>query len=486
MRGRIRFLLGDTVHEIAGIDPTTTVLGYLREIARRPGTKEGCAEGDCGACTVVLGGLENGRLTYRAVNACILLVGALDGKELLTVEDLAEGEALHPVQAAMVASHGSQCGFCTPGIVMALYALYHHGPPSDAAIAEALAGNLCRCTGYGPVIEAAKAMHAIAPADRFAARAAETAARLAALADEETLVVEGNGRRWTAPAEAGEFAAAVAADPEAAIIAGATDAGLWVTKQHRPPARMIAIERVAALKRVCVDDEAIEIGAGAPYAAAVPVLCTHYPALSEMFGRLGSVQIRNVGTIGGNIANGSPIGDSPPALIALGARLILRRGRARREIALEDYFLAYGRQDRRPGEFVEAVRVPLPRPGQEVRCYKVAKRHDQDISAVLGAFNLTIEKGRVSEARVAFGGMAATPKRARACEKALTGAPWSARTVARAQAALARDFSPIDDLRAGARYRARVAANLVTRLHLETSAPETLTRVDDDAVLADA
>jgi xanthine dehydrogenase small subunit len=480
MRGSIHFLLGAERLErrIDDCDPTMTVLEYLRGVERRPGTKEGCAEGDCGACTVVLGTAGEDGVGYRPVNACIQFLPTLDGAQLLTVEDLADGDTLHPVQRALADQHGSQCGFCTPGMVMSLFA-FAHGPhaasPSRAAIDEALAGNLCRCTGYGPIIGAARAVGR--PADRFAAEADETRAALAALPDDSVLL-EHRGRRFFAPRTADELAAFLLEHPAATILGGGTDVGLWVTKQHRRLETLVWLGRVAELARIEEREGRLVIGAGATYAAARPWLARHWPDLDPLIARIGSTQIRNVGTVGGNIANGSPIGDTPPPLIALGAELVLRRGDTRRTLPLEDFFIAYGRQDRAPGEFVEAVRVPLPDPAERFACYKVSKRFEQDISALLGAYRLRLDgQGRVAMIRIAYGGMAGTPKRAATAEAAMTGAPWNEATVARGMAALAEDFTPLSDMRASADYRMRAARNLLRRFLIETTAPEVETRL---------
>ncbi|MBA4098044.1 MAG: xanthine dehydrogenase small subunit [Rhodospirillum sp.] len=473
----VRFLLGDERRELSAIDPNTTVLNYLRRVERRVGTKEGCGEGDCGACTVVLGELDGGGLRYRAVNSCIQFLGALDGKQLLTVEDLADG-ALHPCQQAMVDCHGSQCGFCTPGIVMSLFALYQEpGTPDRNRIDDALAGNLCRCTGYGPIAAAAKAMKAGAEPDLFAGRASETAAALKALDDGAMAGLEGEGRRYFAPRSVDALAKLLLDHPGATILAGGTDVGLWVTKQLRRLGPIIAIGAVEELKRIAVKDGWIDIGAGVTYTDALATIEAHYPDIADMMRRLGSEQIRNAGTIGGNIANGSPIGDSPPPLIALGSRLVLRRGDRLRELALEDFFLDYGKQDRQPGEFVVAVKVPVSDPGCIVRCYKIAKRFDQDITAALGAFALTLQGGEVADIRICFGGMAPVPKRARQAEAALKGKPWTRETVEGACWVLSEDYTPISDMRASARYRLRVAQNLLRKFFIETSEPAARTRI---------
>ena len=476
----IKFLLGNEPREIDSIDPTMTVLNYLRLVERRCGSKEGCAEGDCGACTVVLGELEGDRIAYRAVNSCIQFVPTLDGKQLLTVEDLqAPDGTLHPVQQAMVENHGSQCGFCTPGFVMSLFALYHEAGELDRQrIDDGLAGNLCRCTGYGPIIAAAEGMRAKGGTDRFALEAAKTAGALRALRRSDSAQMkDGDGRRYFAPRKIDELAALAIEHPNACLLAGGTDVGLWVTKQHRRLDPVIYLGEVEELQRLTVDAAKITIGAGVTYGRLLPTIAREYPDFGELLRRLGSTQIRACGTMGGNIANGSPIGDSPPALIALAARLMLRRGAERREIALEDYFVDYGKQDRKPGEFVEEILLPRRDPARVFHCYKISKRFDQDITASLGAFNLKLAAGRVADIRICFGGMATTPKRARHCEAALIGRPWTRESVAEGQAALRQDYTPIGDMRASKTYRGLVAENLLLKFFHETSAPDAETRV---------
>jgi xanthine dehydrogenase small subunit len=490
MRSDIRFLLGHERRVLPAIDPTMTVLDYLRLVEGLVGTKEGCNEGDCGACTVARAKLSPGGLRYEAVNACIQLLGTLDGCQLLTVEHLAGPDGtLHPVQQAMVDCDGSQCGFCTPGFVMSLFALTRHREtaPGDDEIDDTLAGNLCRCTGYAPIARAAQRMYAGDPrSDHIAAREAETMSALRSLADDDTIDAGDGTRRFVAPRTADALAEALEANPGATIVSGSTDVGLWITKQLRRPDPIVYVGRIEELARIEETAAGIEVGAVASYSDAMPVLARHYPDMGEVIRRLGSVQIRNAGTIGGNIANGSPIGDSPPLLIAAGATLHLRKGGRRRTLPLEDFFLGYGKQDREAGEFVEKVTVPYPAPGTRFRAYKVSKRFDQDITAVLGAFRLRLDGDRVTEARLAYGGMAATPKRARAAEERLAGQPWTEATVHVAMAALEEDFTPIADWRASAGYRMRVARNLLLRLLIETTDERQPTRLVGARSLAHA
>jgi xanthine dehydrogenase small subunit len=486
MRESLRFLLGDKLVEIESCDPTLTVLDWLRLDQRMTGTKEGCAEGDCGACTVVVGRLDRGRMRYEAINACIRFLPTLDGCQLLTVEHLkgADG-ALHPVQQAMVECHGSQCGFCTPGFVMSLLALrLNEAEPGIGRIEDALAGNLCRCTGYEPIIAAGRRMDEIAPreADRFISEREAAAARLAALNDADTLFLQGQGGRFYAPATIEALAELIAAYPQATLVAGATDVGLWVTKAMKRLDPVIYLGRIEELRAITNEGDHLRFGAMASHIDVRAALAGLSPQLDELMRRFGGEQVRNAGTIGGNIANGSPIGDLPPALIALDATLVLARragaGIERRSIPLESFFIEYRKQDRRPGEFAEAVLVPKLAQGMLFHASKVSKRFDEDISAVCGAFRLTLgSDGRINEARLAYGGMAGIPKRAAAAEAALVGQRWNEAAVAAAIAALPQDFSPLDDMRASAHYRLKIAGNLLRRLLIETTQAETQTRV---------
>ncbi|MDB5790730.1 MAG: FAD-binding molybdopterin dehydrogenase [Massilia sp.] len=470
----IRFYFRNAVHEVTGVAPTQTILQHLREDLRCTGTKEGCAEGDCGACTVVVGSLEGGQLELKAVNACIQFTPTLDGKALFTVEDLQLPDGrLHPVQQALVECHGSQCGFCTPGFAMSLWGMYlkADGRPRGQAysrcqVDDALSGNLCRCTGYRPIIDAAARMVELPRAEFDRAAVAE---QLRALQRGETHTYTFENRSFHAPRTLDELVALRAAHPGALILAGSTDVGLWVTKQMRELDDIIYLGHVDALKSVKESGDLLEIGAGVTLQDAYAAVCRHYPdELKEMWQRFASLPIRNAGTLGGNVANGSPIGDSMPWLIALGARLVLRGPQGERELALEDFYLGYQQKDMRPDEFVAALRVPLARPGLRLRTYKLAKRFDQDISAVCAAFALTFEGEIVKDARIAFGGMAATPKRAAQAEAVLNGRAWTEPALQEAMAALAQDYAPLSDMRASSGYRLKAAQNLLRRFWFET------------------
>ncbi|MDV2966540.1 xanthine dehydrogenase small subunit [Nitratireductor aquimarinus] len=472
-RGEIRFLLNGAPVALGNVRPDETLLDYLRLRQRLTGTKEGCAEGDCGACTVLVGRLRNGALSYESVNACIRFLGSLDACHVVTVEHLKRADgSLHPVQQAMVDYHGSQCGFCTPGFVMSLYALWmREAQPSDRAIEKALQGNLCRCTGYEPIVRAARAVsdYGNAASDPLALERAAVIAALQGMKDGARVEIGSGRERLLIPADVDDFAAILEAEPEATIVAGATDVGLWVTKFMRDIAPVVFIGGLDGLQEIREQDGVISIGAGVSYTGAFELLAKRIPALGALIDRIGGEQVRNMGTIGGNIANGSPIGDTPPPLIALGATLTLRRGSARRTIPLEDFFIDYGKQDRAPGEFVEAVHVPVPDAASRFAVWKISKRRDEDITAVLGAFDLRIADGRVEAARIAYGGMAATPKRAKSVEAALTGKAWTQETVEAALSAYDGDFQPISDMRASADYRMMAAKNLLRRYFLEST-----------------
>ncbi|WP_417668556.1 xanthine dehydrogenase small subunit [Roseibium sp.] len=479
MRDSIRFLKAGKIIELEDVGQTETVLDYLRLRLRQTGTKEGCGEGDCGACTVALGRLIDGKLIYQPVNSCIQLLAMIDGAELVTVEDLVDDGRLHPVQKALAEMNGSQCGFCTPGFVMSMFTLYHAEgqTKSRKAVTEWLAGNLCRCTGYRPIIDAALATCFDAADDAFSWRAGETREKLRELADSRDIYI-GNSEGFVAsPASLDGLAALYAQHPDATLVAGATDVGLWITKHLRQLPKVIWLGRIENLNRVEETPSGALIGATATYQASQEAIARLSPDLGELWRRIGSKQVRASGTVGGNIANGSPIGDTPPALIALGATLELQDQASSRTLDLEEFFIDYGKQDRGPGEFVTGLFVPRPTPNQIFRCYKISKRFDQDISAVMAAFLFTVVDGTITEARIAYGGMAATPKRAKSAETALIGASLeNPSTWGAAMTALFSDYTPMTDMRASAEYRIETARALMAKALMEASgtAPATL------------
>ena len=445
----IAFLLNGTPVQIAGEPATRTLLDWLREQRGLTGTKEGCNEGDCGACTVMVTDADGS----RALNACLMFLPQLHGKALRTIEGMTGPQGqLHPVQSAMITHHGSQCGFCTPGFVVSMAVSHLNGETDHDT---ALAGNLCRCTGYAPIHRAATAAETAPVPDWMKTDRAFNATQISS-----------GVRGWKTPGAVrpdttSELAEWYVQNPNATLIAGATDVGLWVTKQMRDLGPIAFLGGIEEMRQITLTESEFRVGAGVTIATLLSAVKSHHPALAGLLRRYASAQVRAAATLGGNIANGSPIGDAPPALIALGATLHLRQGDTRRSLALEDFFLDYRKQDRRPGEFVEAISFPAQAPN--LRCYKLTKRFDQDISAVLGCFNLAIQDGQIGQARIAFGGMAGTPKRARALESTLLGKPFTEAALRAALPDLAQDFSPLSDMRASAGYRMQAAQNMALR-----------------------
>jgi xanthine dehydrogenase small subunit len=468
----IRFYFQGQIQKVDDVAPTQTILQHLREDQHCTGTKEGCAEGDCGACTVVIGEMKDGKVEMKSVNPCIQFMPTLDGKALFTVEDLkqADGE-MHPVQQALVECHGSQCGFCTPGFAMSLWSLYlkkngESTAPCRKEIDETLSGNLCRCTGYRPIIDAAKRMGEL-PKVTF--DKAALASSLQAMQRSDMFIYQKNQQTFYAPRTMDELVQIRATKPQACIVSGSTDVGLWVTKQMRDLGDIIYVREVQELLNISESDTYIEIGAGVNLNDAYAAVCRHYKdELTEMWQRFASQPIRNTGTLGGSVANGSPIGDSAPWMIALGAEIILRGINGQRILLLENFYLDYMKKDLQASEFVEAVRIPLPRTNVSFRTYKLAKRYDQDISAVCAAYAITLDGDVISDAHIAYGGMAATSKRAHQAEAALNGQPWNEATLKNAMALLAEDFTPLSDMRASSQYRMKTAQNLLRRFWLET------------------
>jgi xanthine dehydrogenase small subunit len=485
----IRFILDNQFIEISGCDPTRSVLQYLREDLHRCGTKEGCAEGDCGACTVVIGEAVNGRLQLRSINACLLLLPMLHGKLLLTVESLQAGlPDLHPVQQAMVDCHGSQCGFCTPGFVMSLFALYKTQKyPQRDQINNALSGNLCRCTGYRPIIEAAEKMHDL-PAGEGPAwlywenddnpQVEALLDQLEQIKPREMLEIVHQDICLFAPVNVAELNRLKQQYPDATLVAGNTDVGLWINKQLRTLPIIIYLGLLDELNTIDVTDDSIYIGAGVNLTDAFEALTDYFPALRDLYRQFASLPIRNAGTLGGNVANGSPIGDSMPALLALDAELQLNGPRGQRQLPLQEFYLGYQQKAMDTDEWIEGLIIPRLAStdgesdhGFYLASYKVSKRFDQDISAVCAAFALQLgPDGRIEQVKIAFGGMAAIPMRAGKTEQVLQDDSWNDSSLDKACQALSDDFSPLSDLRASASYRIKLAQNLLRRFYHETSA----------------
>jgi xanthine dehydrogenase small subunit len=455
MADGVRFILNDQPVDVSDVSPMTTLLDWLRDHRGLKGTKEGCAEGDCGACTVVLERADGRR---EAINACIALLGQIDDQAVRTVEGLRRPDGTaHPVQTALADADATQCGFCTPGFVMSAYAFAAGGEkPDPETIHDALAGNLCRCTGYRPIVEAMTRIAGL-PIEPASAAPVRTASA--------------SFGPFHAPRSLGELLALRGQHPEALLLAGATDLGLLASRSRQPPAAIIHVAHVPELTAIREDKERITIGAAATYAEAMPLLIAHYPALRIYLARLGSRQIRTLGTIGGNIGTASPIGDMPPVLLALEARLTLVSARGTRDLALEDFFLGYRKTALAADEVIQSLTLPKLWPGEMFFCDKLSKRRDQDISTVAAAYRLRVKNGKIEDVRIGFGGMAATPKRASHVEQALKDQPFSAATFEKAAAAVARDFQPIDDWRGSAAYRLTAAANLLRRLYWRIAEP---------------
>ena len=476
----IQFLLNNEIVRVSDVEPTKSVLSYLREDRFLTGTKEGCAEGDCGACTVVIAELESEGLSLKSVNACIQFVPTLHGKAVFTVEFLRRQNNgnLHPVQQAMVDKHGSQCGFCTPGFIMSLWCLYNEHQeaktiPIRSDVRSALTGNLCRCTGYKPILQAADAMFEVAPVtfDNDGLRD-----KLLALKTESPSTYSHTEGQLHSPTTTAELLQLRADHPEATLLAGGTDVGLWVNKQFRTLSSIIYLGDIPELKSITQDDEYINIAAGVTLSNAYKALAKHYPEMNQMWERFASRPIRNVGTLGGNIANGSPIGDSMPALIAIATRVVLSSVRGQRELLLEDLYLDYMKKDMAADEVVTLIKIPLPLADQAFRCYKLSKRYDSDISAVFTGMAITLDNDLVSDVKIAFGGMAATPKRATHTEQFLLGKSWDEATAKQAMTILKQDYSPMTDMRASDKNRMQSAMNLLYRFYLETRPVNPLTK----------
>lgn len=461
----IRFIRRGELVTLGNVPPDRTLLEVLREDLGATGTKEGCGEGDCGACTVVLAEAEGDRLNYRAVNSCIRLAHSVDGLALWTVEDLAGDDGtLHPAQEAMVQCHGSQCGFCTPGFVMSLFGMYQNhvcrGEPITRALAQAeLSGNLCRCTGYRPILDAAQQMASL---PKVSVDEAPLLAQLKAIGQDQA------GGAYLAPTTLADLLAARAAHPQAQVVAGCTDVGLWVTKMHQRFGQVLDVTRARELRAVEITSSELSIGAAVTLQDAYAALVAQRPQLQAFAQRFAGLPVRNSGTLGGNVANGSPIGDSMPLLIALGTRIVLASVRGERTLALEDFYTGYRQNLLAADEIVARLLVPLPQPGEFLRVYKISKRYDDDISAVCLAVNLRLEDGHVQAARIGAGGVAATPARATQAEDALAGQPWTEAAARAAGEALRAQFQPISDMRASSAYRREVLGNLMQRLWLES------------------
>ena len=476
----IEFLLNDVLVQISADKADLTVLDYLRERRHLSGTKEGCASGDCGACTAVVVETDEGSsgLSYRNFNTCITFLGALHGKQLITVEHLKNGDTLHPVQQAMVDHHGSQCGFCTPGFVMSMFSLYKNsdGEPGDDyahKIEEYLAGNLCRCTGYRPILDAARDITNSSQPDHFSETENQIRVRLNEI----------NGRKnkgtdnFHVPRSTDNVCELLDAYPDARLLGGGTDLALEVTQQLKNLDRIIYLGAVKELQEIDVTDDYYEIGSAVSLVQFDQLISEEYPELSALLKRFGSRQVRNNGTVGGNIANASPIGDLPPVLLSLGASITLQSRSGIRTVSLDEFFIDYRKTAMQPGEFLRSIIIPRNSGSRNLKIYKISKRIDDDISAMCFSCCIEIVDHKVNHIRIACGGMAAIPKRAFQCEQAISGNKWDMDTLKNARLAIDQDYNPIDDVRASASYRKEVSRNLLERMYLELQNPDSLIQV---------
>ena len=460
----IQFILNSELIQLDSVQADTTLLDYLRLEADLKGSKEGCASGDCGACTVVIANLnkQQSDLEYAGVNACICLLGSVHGKQVITVEGLKpDAKTLHPVQQALVDNHASQCGFCTPGFVMSVFALGKtQSQPNRNDIIENIDGNLCRCTGYRPIIDAAQSVLSQPFDDQFDASKAETIERLKG-------IPSADDNHFFSPKTIEALADCIAQNPKARLLAGGTDLALDITQGLQTLEKIIYLGQVAELQEISETEDALVLGAAVSYEKAHKKLAQLYPELDEHLNRLGSKQIRNVGTIGGNVANASPIGDMPPVLVAIDASLVLQKGASQRTVKINDFYTGYKQTVLAEGEFLRSIIIPKNKANHQLKVYKITKRYADDISAICAAFYIQTEGQEIRSCHIAMGGMAATVKRADHCEKALLNQPLNAQTLNTAQAEILNDYDPLNDVRASREYRLLMAQNLLQRLFIE-------------------
>tara|TARA_B100000579_G_scaffold218682_1_gene178823 strand:- start:4019 stop:5452 length:1434 start_codon:yes stop_codon:yes gene_type:complete len=461
----INFVHKDSILSIEDCDPNETLLNYIRTKLKKTGTKEGCAEGGCGACTVVLGELVNNEINYKSVNACITFLPTLQGKQLIIVEDLiSKNGSLHPVQEAMVGCHGSQCGFCTPGFVMSLFSMFKkYSKFKDEFIKDSISGNLCRCTGYEPIIKAAKSIKS--KSDHFSENKQNTINLLKKI-NNKNVEIDLKDKKYFAPTNIKELKKILKKNTNSNFLSGGTDLSLSVTKERKKIHSIIYMNSISDLKYIKNNNEYIEVGASTPLIELEYYIKKYYPDFTKILQRYGSPQIRNVGTVAGNIATASPIGDCLPLLLALNAQLVLQDLKKVKTLFLDSFFINYRKTKLKKGQFIHSIRIPLYKKNT-FKAYKVSKRFDDDISSVCAAFNLEIVENKIKNVRIAYGGMAAIPKRAISCERILLRSPFNESIIHKAKAGLEKDFNPINDMRASRLYRMEVAKNLLEKCYVE-------------------
>ena len=463
----IKFIHSERIIEIRNPDPNETLLNFVRTKLKKTGTKEGCAEGGCGACTVVLGELKNNDINYKAVNSCIAFLPTLAGKQLILVEDLiSEKNLLHPVQEAMVKYHGSQCGFCTPGFIMSLFSMFkNYTKLKNEIINDSIAGNLCRCTGYKPIIKAAKSLNSKNKVDHFYKNKKKTISLLKKIGN-ESIAIYNKGKRYFAPRYVSELKKTIKRNTNSQLLSGGTDLSLLVTKDRKDINSIIYMNSIKELNYIKNNNKYIEVGATTPLTDFEIYIKKYYPDFNKILKRYGSIQIRNVATIAGNIATASPIGDNLPLLLALDSKVVLQGIKKNKIIPINDFFINYRKTKLKEGQFIHSIRIPIFNKNI-FKAYKISKRFDDDISSVCAAFNLTIENKKIKDIKIAYGGMAATPKRAIYCERVLLKSLITNKIIDKAKNALEKDFAPISDMRASGKYRKIIAKNLLEKCFLE-------------------
>ncbi len=470
----IEFIFNNKIFKITNPDPNETILNFVRLKLKKTGTKEGCAEGGCGACTIVLGELVKNNIKYKAINACIAFLPILNGKQLILVEDLISSDGkLHPVQNAMVKFHGSQCGFCTPGFVMSMFAMYKNNKSlNDEIINDSLSGNLCRCTGYRPIIDAARSLNKIIDDDEFVKFKKKTI-KLFKKIKIKNLEIKKENKKYFAPNTILELKKILKKYPDAKLLSGGTDLSLEVTKSRKELKKIISLNSIKELDFINNKKNEIEIGAGTSLIEFEKLIKKHYPDFNSILKRYGSLQIRNVGTIAGNIATASPIGDTLPLLLSLDAKIILDGAKSRELISLNEFFISYRKTRLKKGQFIYSVKIPIYKKNI-FKAYKISKRFDDDISSVCGSFNIEIDKNRIKKIKIAYGGMSEIPKRAKKTEKTLINSIFSEKIFVKAIKNLEIDYKPIDDMRASKSYRMEIAKNLLLKCFLEVKNNKTL------------